>query len=95
MVLTIAIVFVDQTYIAGMTGRPHSESLTVDMLFFSAFALPAISIIRGGLGIAGLLFNDRGKKLVWVSIAGNAVVLVLVCAFLALARLFEGYGTTP
>lgn len=89
------LVCIDQMFIAGMTGRPHRESLTVHMLFFSSCALPAISIIGGGLGIAGLLYNGRGKKLVWLSIAGNTGVLFLVCTLLALALLFEGYGSTP
>ena len=95
MALTIAIVFIDQMYIAGATGRPHRESLTADVLFLSSCALPALSILGGGLGIAGLLYNRRGEKLAWLGVAGNAVVLLLVCTLLTLSILFEGYGATP
>lgn len=95
MALTIVLVAIDQMFIAGMTGRPHRESLTVNVVFFSSWALPAITITGGGLGIAALLYKGRGKRIVWLSIAGNAVVLFLFCACLVLAILFEGYGSTP
>ena len=93
--LTVVVVCIDQMFIAGVTGRPHRESLTADVLFLSSFALPAISIIGVGLGIAGLLYNGRGKTLACLSVAGNAAIIFLVCAFMALAALFAGYGSTP
>ena len=93
--LTVAIVFIDNTYIAGATGRPYSESLTAVVLLFSSYALPALSILGGGLGIAGLLYFDRGDRLAWLSVVGNAVILVLVCTILVLTVLLEGYGATP
>ena len=95
MVLTIAVVFVDNMYIAGATGRPYRESLTADMLLLSSRALPTLSVLGIGLGISGLLRNGRAQRLAWLSVVGNVVVLLLVCAFLALFVLFEGYGATP
>lgn len=95
MALTIAIVFIDFRYIAGATGRPYRESLTAGVLFLSSRALPALSILGGGLGIASLLYAGRGEKLARLSVAGNAAILLLVCTVLILSLLFEGYGSTP
>ena len=94
MALTITVVFVDLKYIAGATGRPYSESLTARVLLLSSIALPALSLLGGGLGLAGWL-NGRDEKLAWKSVAGNAAILLLVCSMWALAMLFEGYGATP
>ena len=95
MALTVAIVLIDIKYIAGATGRPYRESLTARVLLLSSIAIPALSILGGGLGIAGLLNASRDKKLAWLSVAGNAAILLLVCSLWALAVSFEGYGSTP
>ena len=65
------------------------------MLSFSSYALPALSILGVGLGIAGLRYYDRGERLAWLSVAGNVVILLLVCTILVLSVLLEGYGATP
>lgn len=90
--LTIVVVYVDTMFIARTTGR---ASLSVAVLFFSSFALPAIGVLGIGLGIAGLLRGGRRKALAWLSVAGNVVYFLLVCAVVALALLLEGYGSTP
>ena len=95
MASTLVVVFADNMFIAGTTGRPYRESLTVHVLSFSSYALPAISILGGTLGTAGLLSGGRGKTLAWLCVVGNAVIFLVVCSIVALAFLFEGYGSTP
>ena len=95
MALAIAIVLVDNMYIAGATGRPYRESLTARVLVLNSIALPTISILGGGMGIGGLLNTNRSKRLAWLSVLGNVAILLFVCGLWALSILFEGYGSTP
>ena len=58
MALTVVLVYIDQMFIAGMTGRPGRESLSADVFFFSSCALPAMSI----LGIILISCSPKGQR---------------------------------
>lgn len=94
LALTTVVVCIDFKYIAGATGRPYSESLTARALLLSSITLPALSLLGGGLGLAGWL-NGQREKLAWLSVVGNSAVFLFVCTLLALSYLLEGYGSTP
>ena len=93
--LTVLIVYVDQRYIAGATGRRGSESLTAKVTLLSSYALPAISFLGVLSGIASVYVRGNRDQLAWLGLIGNVLILVLVGGVILLSMLFAGYGATP